>query len=65
MVTIKIETNQALTIEIADNGTGIDMQNLRRFGNGLKNIAHRMETIDGRFHIENRNGTVTTLELPL
>ena len=64
-VTIKITTDQTLTIEIADNGTGIDMQNLRRFGNGLKNIAYRMETIDGRFHIENRNGTVTTLALPL
>ena len=65
IVTIKITTNQNLTIEIADNGIGIDMQNLRRFGNGLKNIAHRMETINGSFNIENRNGTVTTLELPL
>ena len=67
LVTIKITTNQTLTIEIADNGIGIDLHNLRRFGNGLKNITHRMETIDGRFNIENRNGngTVTTLELPL
>lgn len=65
LVTIKIATNHSLIIEIADNGTGIDLQNLRRFGNGLKNITHRMETIDGHFKIENRNGTVTTLELPL
>ncbi len=64
-VTITIETNHTLKIEIADNGSGIDLQNLRQFGNGLKNITRRMETIGGTFKIENKNGTVTTLELPL
>jgi len=65
LVTITIEANHSLKIEIADNGAGIDMQNLRQFGNGLKNIARRMESINGTFKIENRNGTVTTLNLPL
>ncbi len=65
LVTITIEANQSLRIEIADNGVGIDMQNLRQFGNGLKNITRRMVSINGTFKIENRNGTVTTLELPL
>jgi signal transduction histidine kinase len=64
-VTITIEVNHVLKIVIADNGPGIDMQNLRRFGNGLKNITRRMESIGGIFKIENREGTVTTLELPL
>jgi signal transduction histidine kinase len=65
MVTITIEAHENLRIEIADNGPGIDLQKLRAFGNGLKNIARRMESIHGSFNIENRNGTVTTLELPL
>ena len=65
LVTINIAANHSLKIEIADNGTGIDMENLRQFGNGLKNITRRMEIIGGTFKIENNNGTVTTLELPL
>lgn len=64
-VNIKVELNHSLKIQIADNGKGIDMENLRRFGNGLKNINRRMESIGGNFSIENNNGTVTTLELPL
>jgi signal transduction histidine kinase len=39
------------------------MENLRRFGNGLKNIARRMQSIGGSFRIENKDGTITTLEL--
>ncbi|MBC7873357.1 MAG: hypothetical protein H7Y01_05140 [Ferruginibacter sp.] len=64
LVTITVETNDSLHIEIADNGSGIDLQNLRRFGNGLKNITRRMESIGGSFKIENRNGAVITLDLP-
>lgn len=64
-VSIKVELNHSLKIQIADNGKGIDMENLRRFGNGLKNINRRMESIGGSFRIENNNGTVTTLELPI
>ena len=65
LITIDIELNHLLKITITDNGAGIDLQNLRQFGNGLKNMARRMESIGGSFVIENRNGTVTTLELPL
>jgi signal transduction histidine kinase len=63
-VTITIEVNHSLKIEISDNGVGIDLKNIRQFGNGLKNITHRMKTIGGSFYIENNLGTVTTLELP-
>ncbi len=62
-ITVTIDTE--LSITIADNGTGADMSNIRRFGNGLKNIARRMESIGGSYVIENRNGTVTLLRLPL
>ncbi|MBL0272321.1 MAG: hypothetical protein IPQ06_04435 [Chitinophagaceae bacterium] len=64
-ISITIEINQVLSIRIADNGKGIDLQNLRKFGNGLKNINRRMESIGGTFAIENNHGTVTTLILPL
>ena len=65
LVTIEIETNATLQIVIKDNGKGIDMDKLRQFGNGLKNIARRMESIGGTLKIENNNGTITTLTLPL
>ncbi|MEQ1677181.1 MAG: sensor histidine kinase [Chitinophagaceae bacterium] len=63
-LTITMETNGCLKIIIHDNGRGIDLENIRQFGNGLKNITRRMESIGGTFTIVNNNGTVTTLELP-
>jgi signal transduction histidine kinase len=65
LIIIDIEINHQLKVTIADNGTGIDLQNIRQFGNGLKNIGRRMESIGGTFKIENNKGTVTTLELPM
>ncbi len=64
-VQITLEISDQLLVRIADNGAGIDMQNLRQFGNGLKNIAHRMESIGGTFSIRNEHGTITELRLPL
>jgi signal transduction histidine kinase len=64
-VTIDFAIDNNLVIKIADNGTGIDLQNLRQFGNGLKNVTRRMESIGGSYRIENDNGTVTILTLPL
>jgi signal transduction histidine kinase len=65
LVSLDIKINHTLTITIQDNGRGINMQQLRQFGNGLKNIAKRMESIGGSYTIENKNGTLTTLTLPL
>lgn len=62
---IEITTGTSLHILISDNGKGIDLDNLRQFGNGLKNMARRMEGIGGTYRIENQGGTVTTLDLPL
>jgi len=50
-----------LILYIQDNGVGIDFENLRRFGNGLKNMRKRMEEMNIRFTIENNNGTLITL----
>ncbi|MEO6730127.1 MAG: 7TM diverse intracellular signaling domain-containing protein [Ferruginibacter sp.] len=59
-ITLKNEV-EGLTLYIQDNGTGIDFDNLRRFGNGLKNMRKRMEESQMVFTIENKNGTLITL----
>lgn len=64
-IRIDVNINHSLVIRIADNGIGIDKQNIRQFGNGLKNINRRMENIGGSYEINNHQGTVTTLTLPL
>lgn len=62
---IDIEVNGSLVITIRDNGRGIDLNQVRQFGNGLKNMRRRMEGIGGSFDIRNENGTVTRLVLGL
>jgi signal transduction histidine kinase len=64
-ITIDFKIDGSLTIQIMDNGIGIDIQKIRQFGNGLKNIKKRMEGIGGSYQIENNSGTVTALRLPL
>ena len=64
-ICIDFKIGKNLTIKIADNGAGIDFQKIRQFGNGLKNIAKRIESIGGTYKIENNNGTVSTIQLPL
>jgi signal transduction histidine kinase len=64
-ITIDITADEVLIIKIHDYGVGIDFQKLRQFGNGLHNIDRRMTSIGGSFKIENDEGTVTTLNLPL
>jgi len=49
---------------IHDNGKGFEKTGPRRFGNGLKNMQQRMESIGGSFEIENDNGTTIILYCP-
>ncbi|MBK6938461.1 MAG: hypothetical protein IPH18_17625 [Chitinophagaceae bacterium] len=65
LIEIAVTVSQEIRIIISDNGKGIDKDRLRQFGNGLKNIARRMESIGGSFSIENNDCTVTTLTLPV
>jgi len=64
-VNISFQINEGLQACIHDNGKGFQMQNQRRFGNGLKNMQQRMESIGGSFEIENNNGTTVKLYCPL
>lgn len=56
-----VRVEDGLTLYIQDNGKGIDMENIRQFGNGLKNMKKRMADIDIDFSIENKNGTLITI----
>ena len=56
-----IRVADGLTLYIQDNGIGINMETLRQFGNGLKNMKKRMQDIDIDFTIENKNGTLITI----
>jgi signal transduction histidine kinase len=55
----RVENN--LILYIHDNGKGIDLETIRQFGNGLKNMKKRMNDLDIDFSIENKNGTLITL----
>lgn len=59
-ITLVREENE-LILYIQDNGIGIDLDALRQFGNGLKNMKKRMTDVGIEFSIENRNGTLVTL----
>jgi signal transduction histidine kinase len=62
---IDITIVNGLTITIHDNGVGINLDKLREFGNGLQNIDRRMRSIGGNFTIEKKDGTISTLQMPL
>lgn len=64
-ITIDIMADGMLKIKIHDDGIGIDLENIRQFGNGLQNIDRRMKSIGGDFKIENNSGTESVLTLPL
>jgi signal transduction histidine kinase len=54
-----------MTITIRDNGKGMAGQPGRSFGNGLRNMSRRMETIGGRFRVTSEAGVAVELSLPL
>lgn len=56
-----VRVPDGLCLYIKDNGTGIDFEKLRQFGNGLKNMKKRMDDIQIEFTIENKDGTLITL----
>ncbi len=55
------KVDDGLSLYIHDDGIGIDVEKIRRFGNGLKNMKHRMEEMNIDFSIENKNGTLIML----
>jgi len=64
-VEINFLLNGSFRIEIHDNGNGIDLDHIKQFGNGLKNMQSRMDTIGGSFSVKNDQGTTCTFTVPL
>jgi signal transduction histidine kinase len=55
MVSIHMDVQGKLSIEIEDNGIGLHPNN--KLGNGMINMTKRMQSIGGSFAIESDNGT--------
>jgi signal transduction histidine kinase/sugar lactone lactonase YvrE len=64
-VTITIQTDPGLCINIKDDGIGFDQAKTRPYSNGLLNIKKRMTDIGGVMEIQNKNGTMIMLKAPL
>lgn len=64
-VSISFQLKEGLRACIHDNGKGLETNSQHRFGNGLKNMQQRMESIGGTFEVENKNGTTIKLYCPL
>lgn len=64
-VTLTMSVNHHLSIKVKDNGSGIDKNKIRPFSNGLANMESRVKEIGGRIEIENKNGTLVNLSIPL
>jgi signal transduction histidine kinase len=61
-VTLQLDP-AALTIVIADNGCGFDLDHAGGDGNGLPNMRRRLENIGGRLEITSQPGKGTTVRL--
>ncbi len=62
-VDIRISVQEEkLLIGIHDNGVGINLKSIRRFGNGLNNIKKRVQSNQGELMIGNSNGTLVCFE---
>jgi two-component system sensor histidine kinase DesK len=58
------QTPTEIRIMIHDNGVGIDQDKDFGKGSGLLGIKERLEFVNGRLEIENRNGTMIRLRIP-
>jgi signal transduction histidine kinase len=58
--------NKRFSVCICDNGKGFDLNDVRRFGNGLHNMKNRLSEIKADYKIisEPEKGTTTHLNIP-
>ena len=64
-VIIKVGIDKLLTIEIRDNGIGIDKTTKRQFSNGIINMNKRIRELNGSIDIVAETGTVVRIQVPL
>ena len=64
-VFIKIEITNWLTIEIKDNGIGINNSPANSWGNGLVSKNNTINELKGIFEVKNIEGTLVNIRVPL
>jgi signal transduction histidine kinase len=64
-VCINVGITDFLTIQIKDNGIGIDNAEKKSFRNGLINMNARVRELKGRLEIISNNGTEVDIQVPL
>ena len=64
-VNVDIAYNNQLIISIADNGKGFYLDENAYAGNGLKNMKHRIDNLNGKFFIKNNEGSTLVFEIPI
>jgi signal transduction histidine kinase/ligand-binding sensor domain-containing protein len=57
------ETATEISLTITDDGLGFDMNSVRIFANGLKNMKDRIEQVDGTYFITSKPGKGTQTEI--
>ncbi|HLO82509.1 MAG TPA: two-component regulator propeller domain-containing protein [Chitinophagaceae bacterium] len=63
-VDVRIDIDDSLHIEIADNGKGFQKDKTGR-GNGLNNMRKRVQAMKGQMDILNGNGTTIVFDIPV
>lgn len=63
-VTVDIEETAAeILLRITDDGKGFDVNSVRLFANGLRNMQNRIEQVGGRYTISSQPGKGTKTEI--
>ena len=65
--TVTLRVNDKVTLEVSDNGIGIDIDAVNPKGLGLRNLRLRAEKLNGSFKVRpgNKGGTLMTWSVPL
>jgi signal transduction histidine kinase len=64
-VKLQMKISDQLVASITDDGKGMSEITSNHYGNGLKNMKRRMQSIGGDMVISNDNGTTVQLTVPL
>ena len=63
-VSINFSVDKILMITIKDDGQGMTKNKLQE-GNGLRNMKKRIESVGGTFDVQNKNGVLVEMSIPL
>jgi signal transduction histidine kinase len=65
LVTIRMDFSAGIFISIADNGQGFTDSTQNPFGNGMKNMQHRMDQVGGKLAVRSENGSTIEIRVTL